>query len=151
MFIQTQQTPNPSSLMFMPGTAVMEVCQCLLSSCRQARRSTKLTALQRVCQHVARSMLHQSLMCAAKQLLTMYFWPAERQRRVPFPAGGDGVAARQAPVRHRRGDLRGFLLSNCQDVSAAFRMQWRKCSSQPMRVRVSAAGVGALVHNAGRL
>jgi Scaffold protein Nfu/NifU N terminal len=25
MFIQTQPTPNPSSLMFMPGQAVMEV------------------------------------------------------------------------------------------------------------------------------
>lgn len=31
MFIQTMQTPNPASLMFVPGVTVMEVRGCRLS------------------------------------------------------------------------------------------------------------------------
>jgi Scaffold protein Nfu/NifU N terminal len=48
MFIQTQSTPNPSSLMFLPGKPVMESGTKDFSSAREAMASPLATALFRI-------------------------------------------------------------------------------------------------------
>lgn len=45
MFIQTQSTPNPSSLMFYPGKAVMEVGSADFPNVRSAMNSPLAKAL----------------------------------------------------------------------------------------------------------
>ena len=45
MFIQTQSTPNPSSLMFYPGKAVMEVGSADFPNARSAMNSPLAKAL----------------------------------------------------------------------------------------------------------
>jgi NFU1 iron-sulfur cluster scaffold homolog, mitochondrial len=48
MFIQTQTTPNPSSLMFLPGKPVMENGSKDFSSAREAMSSPLANALFRI-------------------------------------------------------------------------------------------------------
>jgi NFU1 iron-sulfur cluster scaffold homolog, mitochondrial len=48
MFIQTQPTPNPSSLMFLPGKQVMEQGSKEFSSMREAMASPLATSLFRI-------------------------------------------------------------------------------------------------------
>lgn len=48
MFIQTQSTPNPSSLMFYPGKSVMEVGSADFPNARSAMNSPLAKALYAV-------------------------------------------------------------------------------------------------------
>lgn len=108
MFIQTQPTPNPLSLMFLPGKPVMEVrgaAPCV-GAPQPSRRST-LARTQHSSSPRAATMLAD---CACAWTRAPPCPPcaracAERRAGVPQRARGHGLAAGQAPVCHRRGDV----------------------------------------------